>query len=123
MALSDCDMCWETPCSCGHEYKKWSTDKLNNLHQIIESELETRSKKFPIKGKIPKFPSTLFKTLLEIDTFWVMIIGSIVLSLITISVASLFDITLNFGILLLTFSVLILSEFIDDLRKNKKDKE
>ena len=24
MAMSDCIKCWETPCRCGYEYRKWS---------------------------------------------------------------------------------------------------
>ena len=24
MAMSDCSECWQTPCECGHEYKKYS---------------------------------------------------------------------------------------------------
>lgn len=28
MAMSDCTRCWETPCSCGHEYQQlWWTKK------------------------------------------------------------------------------------------------
>ena len=27
MAMSDCVVCWETPCSCGHEYRAWSQDR------------------------------------------------------------------------------------------------
>ena len=26
MSLSDCSMCWDTPCTCGHEYKEYSKD-------------------------------------------------------------------------------------------------
>ena len=28
MAMSDCAKCWETPCSCGHEYKNYTKEKL-----------------------------------------------------------------------------------------------
>lgn len=28
MALSDCERCWETPCSCGYEYRHWSSENL-----------------------------------------------------------------------------------------------
>jgi hypothetical protein len=27
MSLSDCPKCWDTPCSCGHEYKNWSVER------------------------------------------------------------------------------------------------
>ena len=29
MSLSACAKCWETPCRCGHDYKSWSIDQLN----------------------------------------------------------------------------------------------
>lgn len=27
MALSDCPKCWNTPCTCGYEYKEWSAER------------------------------------------------------------------------------------------------
>lgn len=30
MALSDCPKCWETPCACGHEYRDWSIERLED---------------------------------------------------------------------------------------------
>lgn len=29
MGLSDCQMCWETPCSCGWEYRLYPVDRLS----------------------------------------------------------------------------------------------
>ena len=26
MSLSDCPKCWDTPCTCGHEYESWSKE-------------------------------------------------------------------------------------------------
>jgi hypothetical protein len=28
MSLSDCEKCWDTPCTCGHEYKSWTVARL-----------------------------------------------------------------------------------------------
>ena len=27
MAMSDCVKCWDTPCSCGWDYRTWSQEK------------------------------------------------------------------------------------------------
>ena len=29
--MSDCSKCWETPCVCGHEYKKYSPERKQEL--------------------------------------------------------------------------------------------
>ena len=26
MAMSDCEKCWDTPCSCGWDYRNWSQE-------------------------------------------------------------------------------------------------
>jgi hypothetical protein len=28
MSLSDCPKCWDTPCTCGYEYRDWSTERM-----------------------------------------------------------------------------------------------
>lgn len=38
MALSDCDKCWETPCVCGHEYEKYSDEKLRAIAEAVNNE-------------------------------------------------------------------------------------
>ena len=35
MALSDCPRCWNTPCTCGYEYKDWSQAGRINLAAAI----------------------------------------------------------------------------------------
>lgn len=39
MALSDCEKCWETPCVCGHEYKKWSVERLRKFIETLQGVL------------------------------------------------------------------------------------
>jgi len=45
MAMSDCARCWETPCVCGKEYEKWSTQRLEELKEVLERELHKRKNK------------------------------------------------------------------------------
>lgn len=37
--MSDCEKCWETPCACGHEYRDWSVERVNQLiatlHRVL----------------------------------------------------------------------------------------
>jgi len=27
MAFSDCERCWDTPCTCGWDYREWSLEE------------------------------------------------------------------------------------------------
>ena len=31
MALSDCEKCWDTPCTCGYRYRNYSDEALAKL--------------------------------------------------------------------------------------------
>jgi len=35
MSLSDCLKCWDTPCTCGHEYKDWKLDRKVELASVV----------------------------------------------------------------------------------------
>ena len=35
MAMSDCEKCWDTPCSCGYDYRWMSVDKRLQLASVI----------------------------------------------------------------------------------------
>ena len=37
MSLSSCPECWDDPCTCGHEYKDWSDQRMSKfIFDIIE---------------------------------------------------------------------------------------
>lgn len=42
MSLSDCNYCWETPCTCGHEYTKWRVPRLDDFIQTLQWVRDTR---------------------------------------------------------------------------------
>lgn len=46
MGLSDCQKCWETPCSCGWEYRLYTVDRLS---QHIADITQYRKKEEAIK--------------------------------------------------------------------------
>ncbi len=47
MSLSDCPECWNTPCSCGYEYKGWSNADIVHLMLVLSKELSTRDLSIP----------------------------------------------------------------------------
>ena len=37
MSMSDCEKCWDTPCCCGWNYKKWSDEIFDKfIKDIVE---------------------------------------------------------------------------------------
>ena len=48
MSLSDCVKCWETPCVCGHDYKDWSEqrleDHINMLKRVLDEQKKVKKK-------------------------------------------------------------------------------
>lgn len=43
MALSDCPECWNTPCTCGHEYKDWRLEDLIPLRDALTEIIDQRT--------------------------------------------------------------------------------
>lgn len=43
MSLSDCAMCWNTPCTCGHGYREWSAEKLRLQIAMLQGVLEKKA--------------------------------------------------------------------------------
>lgn len=50
MSMSDCVRCWDTPCTCGHEYEGWSITKLEEHIKMLQGVLEKRT---GIKAPVP----------------------------------------------------------------------
>lgn len=36
MALSDCENCWDTPCTCGFNWRFWTDERLQQVIQTLE---------------------------------------------------------------------------------------
>ena len=43
MSLASCPKCWDTPCTCGHEYQNWPREELDKLIQVLQT---IRNKKY-----------------------------------------------------------------------------
>lgn len=35
MAMSDCVKCWNTPCTCGYEYRNWTKEARERLAAVV----------------------------------------------------------------------------------------
>lgn len=42
MSLSDCPKCWDTPCTCGHEWKQKSTKRLIETRDMLNRIIDER---------------------------------------------------------------------------------
>ena len=42
MSLSDCEKCWDTPCTCGWDYRNWSIEGLTELRDILSGVIKLR---------------------------------------------------------------------------------
>lgn len=38
MALSDCEKCWDTPCTCGYQFINYSQEKLVEFIKSVTSQ-------------------------------------------------------------------------------------
>ncbi|MNQ60446.1 hypothetical protein D3C85_747260 [compost metagenome] len=43
MSLSDCIHCWDTPCTCGHEYQSWPIKKLEEHIAMLQGVLAKKT--------------------------------------------------------------------------------
>ena len=52
MSLSDCEKCWDTPCTCGHEYKSMALPKLIDIARAVHGELAARGEPMPLPPNV-----------------------------------------------------------------------
>lgn len=43
MSLSDCSKCWNTPCTCGWNYRKYSVSDLTKIRDMFDSIIKWKS--------------------------------------------------------------------------------
>lgn len=48
MSLSDCEKCWDTPCTCGYKYESWSPQELQAhiimLHGVLTNMVREKAR-------------------------------------------------------------------------------
>lgn len=49
MSMSDCEKCYNTPCTCGWEYKHWSEEALESQIEMLENILKFKQKYHTLK--------------------------------------------------------------------------
>jgi hypothetical protein len=42
MSLSDCSKCWDTPCTCGYEWEKYSLEYLLKFRTMINGVIDNK---------------------------------------------------------------------------------
>lgn len=45
MSMSDCERCWDTPCTCGWDYKDWSLTRLIEQRDMLNKLIEGKHKR------------------------------------------------------------------------------
>lgn len=43
MALSDCIHCWETPCTCGYDYRNYPMDELIKMRDLFQRLIDEKT--------------------------------------------------------------------------------
>lgn len=46
--LTDCEKCWQATCVCGHQYRDWSLQDLENLRGVLDAAIERRRALGPV---------------------------------------------------------------------------
>lgn len=58
MGLSDCIKCWDTPCTCGWEYRNWGIEKLayhiGILNKVLMFKKQSSNLKFSMMFSDPE---------------------------------------------------------------------
>lgn len=68
MGMSDCPKCWDTPCTCGHDYRGWSLDKLLEFRDMIDEVIAEKRSEKPKSSK--KTISDANKHYFDDDSFY-----------------------------------------------------
>ena len=54
MSLSDCEKCWNTPCTCGHYYMSWSEEAIKKQIKMLQDVLKQKEPRIKW-GDIPDY--------------------------------------------------------------------
>lgn len=51
MSLSDCEQCWDTPCTCGYNYRNWSIEDIANQIDMLQRLLYNKRNETRVNGE------------------------------------------------------------------------
>lgn len=65
MSLSSCEKCWDNPCTCGHQYKHWTTKQIQEQINMLLNMLREKENSQLEVIEIQDHANTLLKVLRE----------------------------------------------------------
>jgi hypothetical protein len=66
MSLSDCEKCWDTPCTCGWDYREWTVGQLEAQIKMLLGVLLKKTIPQKIHGIPLPLKGVLFAKVLEL---------------------------------------------------------
>lgn len=59
MSMTDCIKCWDTPCTCGYDYRNWDVKRLKSIIDVMQKVLDEKI----LSGESVESTPTLYEKL------------------------------------------------------------
>ena len=53
MGMRDCERCWDTPCICGHDWRRWSPEALRKQAALLLDIAARKEAAVPPSASVP----------------------------------------------------------------------